>query len=246
MSATEPKPVRDLVVSAETGLDTGERVRITKGLKDTGDRFRALFDLMIADHGFVRTFWPNIAEVAPGVFRSSQPSPRQFERWRRLGIKTVFNLRAERNCGSFLLEEEACARLGLELINLQTRSRDVPSKDLIATADRLFETAAYPILLHCKSGADRAGIMSALYLLLRTDATVEEAQAALGLRYGHVRQAKTGMLDFFLAEFAEAHALTGIGFRDWVDTVYDPADMKARFMERWNGTLGLDLAFWRE
>ena len=33
----------------------------------------------------------------------------------------------------------------------------------------MFETIEYPAVMHCKSGADRAGIMAALYLILKKE-----------------------------------------------------------------------------
>ena len=44
----------------------------------------------------------------------------------REGIRTVVNLRGERLCGSFWLEEQACARHGIALVNFSVRSRRRP------------------------------------------------------------------------------------------------------------------------
>ena len=44
---------------------------------------------------FLRFFYHNQAEVAPGVFRSNQPSPDRLNTWAKSGIKTVINLRGE-------------------------------------------------------------------------------------------------------------------------------------------------------
>ena len=48
-------------------------------------------------------------------------------------------------------------------------------------------------MMHCKSGADRAGLMSALYLLIVEKRPAREAAQQLAWKYGHVRQAKTGL-----------------------------------------------------
>ncbi len=228
------------------GPEKTERVLITKSIDTSRRRLCSWLDMLVIDHGLVRLVHPNWGEVAPGLYRSAQPAPHQLRRAvARHGIKTVLNLRAERNCGAFLLEEEACAALGLELVNLRVRSRDVPSKELIATLDRLFAEMRYPVLMHCKSGADRTGIAGALYLLLREGASVAGARAQLAARYGHIRQAKTGILDFFLETYLREGQ--GRDFRTWVRDVYDPVALKREFLARWKGRwLGLDLAFWRE
>src|SRR5262249_54458680 len=142
------------------------------------------------------------AEVAPGVYRSNQPLPHQLAREARRGTKTVINLRGARVCGSYALEEEACARHGLTLINFPVNSRDVPRRETILPAHDLFQGAEYPILMHCKSGADRAGLMSVLYLVMEKGMPVGDAlKRHLTWRFGHVRQAKTGMLDFFFERY---------------------------------------------
>ena len=85
------------------------------------------------------------------------------------------------------------------------------------------------MLLHCKSGADRAGLMSVLYLLLRRACRWSEAKDELSLRYGHIRQADTGVLDRVFDSYLEYNARQPIAFLDWVDTVYDPDELKRSF-----------------
>ena len=41
------------------------------------------------------------------------------------------------------------------------------------------------MVMHCKSGADRAGLMSALYLILNQDVSVDKAKNQLSLKYLH-------------------------------------------------------------
>lgn len=244
----QPAPRLIEVWEGRGGPERIERVVITKGIETRSRRALAWLDMLVVDHGLVRLVHPNWGEVAPGVFRSAQLTPDQLRRAAdRHGIKTVLNLRAERNCGAFLLEEEACAELGLDLVNLRVRSRDVPSKEIIATLDRLFADIRYPLLMHCKSGADRTGIAGALFLMLKEGRSGEEAASQLSRRWGHIREAKTGILDYFIESYLRDNAAQPIAFRDWVRDVYDPVALKKAFLERWRGRwFGLDLAFWRE
>jgi len=230
------------------GPEKVDRVVITRSLATRWHRLLAWLDMLVVDHGLVRAVHPNWAEVAPGVFRSAQPLPHQLRRAvDRHGIKTVLNLRAERNCGAFVLEEETCAELGVDLVNVRVRSRDVPTKELIWTLERLFAEVERPVLMHCKSGADRTGIAGTLYLLLAEGRPVAEATRQLSKRYGHIRQAKTGVLDYVFERYVRDHAEAPRAFRDWVRDVYDPAAVKRDFLARWHGRwFGLDLAFWRE
>ena len=90
----------------------------------------------------------------------------------------------------------------------------------------------YPILVHCKSGADRAGLMSVIVRHERDGAPIEEAKKQLSLRYGHIRSADTGVLDAVFQRYLEDKAKTGIEFWDWVETVYDPDQISRSFKAR--------------
>ncbi|MEO1089206.1 MAG: sulfur transferase domain-containing protein [Pseudomonadota bacterium] len=245
--AIDPPPPRVVEISAGTGLETGAERTISKSLSTWRGRLWAWFDMLVIDHGLVRMVFFNRGRVGDGVWRAAQPAPHQLRAEARKGVRTILNLRAERDCGAFLLEEETCAELGLTLVNLQVRSRDVPSKEMIWALDRLFQESDRAILMHCKSGSDRTGIVGTLYQVLQDDVPVADAvRSQLHWRWGHVRQHKTGMLDFFFESYLVDTRERPMSFRQWVDEVYDPETVKARFMERFNPILGFDLMFWRE
>ena len=186
-------------------------------------------DLSLVDHGFIRAVYSNTHQVTPKLWRSSQPAPYQFRRFAREGIRTVLNLRGASDTGSYRLEVAACRAHGIKLVDFPVNSRDTPRKDVLIRAPKLFAEIEYPALLHCKSGADRAGLMSALFLLVHEGRPVEEALGQLSLRFGHVRQAKTGILDFFLEQYRDHAAEHPIAFLDWVDQVYDPDRVRQAF-----------------
>ncbi|HRJ69276.1 MAG TPA: tyrosine-protein phosphatase, partial [Beijerinckiaceae bacterium] len=118
---------------------------------------------------------------------------------------------------------------GLALVEFTARSREAPTAETIRAARAMFDTLAYPAVLHCKSGADRAGFMAALYLILRENARVDEALGQLSARYGHWRWSKTGILDAFLERYRDEGESKGIGLIDWATHHYDPARLTAEF-----------------
>ena len=206
--------------------------RAAHRLPDWAQPALAHFDQSIVDHGFIRAIYSNCHQVTPDLWRASQPSPTHVRRFAARGIRTVVNLRGASDTGSYRLEAQACQEHGLTLVDFSLNSRDTPRKEKLHGAQEVFDSIAYPALIHCKSGADRAGLMSALYMLLREGQTVEQAMRQLSLRYGHVRQAKTGILDFFFAQYRDYAAARPIGFLDWVDTIYDPDEVRAKFKSR--------------
>jgi len=163
-----------------------------------------------------------------------------------MGIKTNINLRGDSPKGFYLLEKEACEKHGITMIDFRVYSRDTHTPEKIRAAKELFETIEYPAVMHCKSGADRTGIMGVLYRHFRMGDTIEEAMEQLKFKYLHVKQGKTGMLDFFFKDYLKYAEENDIEFIDWVETVYDPADVKARFMEQWSGNPVTELILRRE
>jgi hypothetical protein len=89
---------------------------------------------------------------------------------------------------------------------------------------------ARPGLIHCKSGADRAGLAAALYVLIEGGSSAQ-ALAQLSWRFGHIKQSNTGILDAFIATYAR-EAEGRVGFLDWVEHMYDETDLRARFRSR--------------
>lgn len=189
----------------------------------------ARIDMLVFDHGLVRFVWRNLHEIAPGVWRGSQPDPGMIRRLAARGLRTILNLRGETEWGSYLLERETCAELGITLVDMKLNSRNLPTVETIFALDAVFEQAERPMLIHCKSGSDRAGFVSALYLLLRTGASAEEAGAQLSWRYLHLRRGGTGVLGYMIEAYGAETARAPISFRDWVTTRYDREALMAGY-----------------
>ena len=201
-------------------------------------RFRTYADYLWNDHAYLRLGFSNAHWISGELVRANQPWPHQLARWKAKGIRTVINLRGDFHRSFYALERDACRRLGLELVNFPMGSREVPSRERVLGAQRLFETIAYPALVHCKSGADRAGIMSLLYMHFRKGKTIREAMDQLHLRYLHVRQGKTGVLDYLFERYLTEGEPAGLSFVEWVKSpMYDPAGLRADFKARMWGSL---------
>ena len=186
---------------------------------------------LLVDHAIFRLGWRNWGVVAPGrLYRSNHPLPWQLRQAaRRLGVKTVINLRGERaGCGSDRLGRVAARDAGLMHFDAPFESRGAPHKDRILRLVSLLEKAEEPILIHCNSGADRTGLIAGIWLLLQ-GRPVEEARAQLSLRHGHIRQSKTGILDAFFDAYAKAAPKP---FLDWLREDYDEAALRAGFASR--------------
>lgn len=189
-------------------------------------------DMLLVDHGIFRLLYLNKHRLSERAWRSAQPAPFQLRRAARRGIRTIVNLRGERVCGSYALERKACRDAGLKLVDFVLRSRAAPSRAELHGARDILASVEYPILIHCKSGADRAGLMSALYRIEVDGWSIDEARRELSLRYGHFRQADTGILDAFFESYLADNARHPMPFWQWVDTVYDADELKRAFRAR--------------
>jgi protein tyrosine/serine phosphatase len=199
-------------------------------------RLVATLDYLWNDHAYLRVFFRNAHWISDELVRTNQPWPYQLKRWKAAGIKTVINLRGGFDGSFFALERHACEKLGLKLVNFTATSRDVPSAENIRGVREMFDTIEYPALMHCKSGADRAGIMSVFYMHFRRGQPIREALKQLSPRYLHTRAGKPGVLDYiFERYFAEAEP-KGISFYDWTQSAaYDPVKIKADYKAPWWG-----------
>lgn len=210
-------------------------------------RRRARRDLIWTDHGFLRAAFSNFHWIEPGkMARANQPSPRQIARYARAGFKTILNLRGPGDTGYYLLEKEACARHGIALVDARMHSREPPSREQVRRAKEIFESIEYPALMHCKSGADRAGVMAVLYKHFAMGEPIAKAVEQLGLKYLHVKQGKTGMIDYFFARYLEAAKQSGKPFMQWVEEDYDQAEVKRAFMGEWWANILVDRILRRE
>ena len=173
------------------------------------------------DHGILRYRWHNFGEIATGVYRSNQPNHERFETYAKMGVRTVLNLRGANNWAFYKFEAESCAALGMTLIDLPMVARSAPSRDVLLKLMTLFETLEHPLLLHCKSGADRTGTAAAVYRLHILKQPVAQAKKELSLRYVHLLFSKTGVQDHVIALYEARLAEGDISFHDWVANEYD-------------------------
>ena len=200
-------------------------------LATASDRRKAWIDALFIDHAVLRLGWTNFAAVEPGVlYRSNHPVPFQLARLKRkVGLRSVINLRGNCNNGAAALSRDAAERLGLDFYEVGFGSREAPYRERVLRLAEIYRTMARPALVHCKSGADRAGLASAIFLLME-GVPVAEARRQLSLRYGHIREASTGVLDAFLDMYEEEGGAKP--FLDWVAEDYRQQDLRERFAAR--------------
>jgi protein tyrosine/serine phosphatase len=198
-------------------------------LSTTKGRAVAWIDSLFVDHAVFRLAWSNLEPVVPGkIYRCNHPTPARLRRLAgRLGLRTLINLRGRTQSGSDALSREAARELGLTFHDIAFESRGAPQPDRIMRLYDIYTSMRTPAIMHCKSGADRAGLAAGLMVLFG-GGTSAEALRHLSWRFGHLKQAKTGVLDAFFLRYQR----DGEGrksFLDWVREDYDAAALQQDF-----------------
>lgn len=198
-------------------------------LSSASGRGRAWIDSLFVDHAILRMTWTNFRTVIPGrVYRCNHPTPwRLAMATRRLRLKTLVNLRGHRKCGSDALSRDAARRLGLKHIDMAFESRNAPHRDRIERFEAIYRSITFPMLMHCKSGADRTGLAAGLVILFE-GGTAREALRQLSWKNGHFNSSRTGVLDAFFLRY-QAEAEGRIPFMQWVRTEYDEDRLRHDF-----------------
>ncbi len=211
---------------------------LTKSTATPAGWLHAQIDSLFVDHAILRFLYPALARLSDRMWRSNQPAPWMIRRFARMGVRTVVNLRGRRDCGSYVLERDACAAAGITLVDFPVNSRAAPKVETLVAAEALFRSIDYPAVMHCKSGADRVGLMSVFFQHVIEGRPMAEAQAQLTWRHLHIRAGKTGVLDHFYDSYVAANAASPVDFMTWVRTGYDPARVQAEFKaKRWGDLL---------
>ena len=207
--------------------DTATVSELASALTDQ-DRKSAERYVYWSDHGMLRTFWTNFAEVAPGVYRSNQPDHGRLAKYKDMGIKAVLNLRGSPKKPHHILEVRSCEMLGLELRSVALHARMAPQTRHLLSLFEAFDTITRPFVMHCKSGADRAGLAAVLYRLDQGE-PIAEARKELSFRYLHIKHSKTGIQDHFLDAYETRLKDGPISIRDWIANEYDAQALTASF-----------------
>lgn len=111
----------------------------------------------------------NFYEVAPGLYRSAQPTAEGFRQAKQMGVHTVINLQTSDS------DTLAAAGTGLTLVSVPSKSQTMGDAEVIA-ALKAIRDAQGPVLVHCRHGADRTGLTIAAYRVAFQDWAPEDAR----------------------------------------------------------------------
>lgn len=117
---------------------------------------------------------PNFHQVNENLYRGAQPRRGGLKKLSELGVKTVINLRgAGEDKSSEQIEAEAA---GLRYFSIPMSNLGRPTDEQVARALAIIDAQEnWPVFVHCRRGADRTGVIIAVYRILRDQWTDEQA-----------------------------------------------------------------------
>jgi protein tyrosine/serine phosphatase len=125
----------------------------------------------------------NFHQVAPGVYRSAQLYEYNFDKfYKKYHFKTILNLIGKREDKKwYQYEIKFCKKHNITHIDFAMNDKKIQSIEKMKKLISIIKNSKKPILIHCRSGADRTGLASALYLYSLGD----KNNSMLSLKYGH-------------------------------------------------------------
>lgn len=112
---------------------------------------------------------PNLHRLTDYLYRSEQPTAEGFRNLEKLGIRTVINLRY------FNSDDDEAAGTALQLRRVKILTWRAGDDHVIEVMRMLRQRQEGPFLIHCQHGADRTGLMSAMYRMLEQNWTAQQA-----------------------------------------------------------------------
>ncbi len=178
----------------------------------------------LKDHGILRAIWRNFYKLDDQVWRQNHPSPARLAQLKTMGAASILSLRGA-NGDVSKFEAAVCAALDIPFRTVSLRALALPAQSQLIALFDAFRDMPKPMVIHCKSGSDRTGLASTMYLHAVHGVPLPEARKQLSLRYIHNPWGKARIVNRLLDAYAAAHAETGIGMEEWVRTQYDPATL---------------------
>lgn len=170
------------------------------------------------------------AVIPHKLYRSSQPTLADIKDWQdKYNIKTILNLRGK---DIYQQEEEAINvanyskthNIFIHSIELKS-SRVLSQKELLNIID-ILEQSPKPLLVHCRNGVDRTGLVSALAKILDNQNVASAMQEFIWTK-GFLPHREAEILKILLKDYQQwldQHRLQSnkTHFIQWANTEYKP------------------------
>ena len=118
----------------------------------------------------------NFNKVSEDLYRGAQPKPEGIRELKRLGVKTIVNLRLLHS------DRDEIKKAGLDIKKgdigyerIKMEAWDADEDEVVRFLKVIADPARRPVFVHCKHGADRTGTMCAVYRVVFQGWSKEDA-----------------------------------------------------------------------
>ncbi len=111
----------------------------------------------------------NFFRVSDQLYRGAQPEDEGFAELQSLGVKTVVNLRTMHS------DRDQCQEAELEYVHITVQAWEGEDEEVADFLKVVLDPENQPVFLHCHHGADRTGVMCAVYRIVVQGWTKEAA-----------------------------------------------------------------------
>jgi protein tyrosine phosphatase (PTP) superfamily phosphohydrolase (DUF442 family) len=142
-------------------------------------------------------------------------------------VKTVLNLRGANKSSWYEAERATTVEAGATQVDIPMSSCIWMSRAQLRTLIETFDSAEYPLLIHCQWGAERTGLAAAFAELLRLGSTIADARKQFSIRYLFLRVNDGKIMAEHLDQYEQWLQAGGLThtpatFRRWVDEGFKP------------------------
>jgi protein tyrosine/serine phosphatase len=114
--------------------------------------------------------FPNLFKVSDDLYRGAQPTEKGMEELKKMGIKTIINLR------SFHSDKDEMKGIpGLVNEHIFMKAWHAEEEDIVKFLKIVTDKSRGPFFVHCQHGSDRTGTMIAAYRIVVCGWTKQEA-----------------------------------------------------------------------
>jgi protein tyrosine/serine phosphatase len=115
----------------------------------------------------------NFAQVSPQLYRGAQPTASGMAELKKMGIRTIVNLRALHS------DRDELSGTGLRYVHIRCNAWHPEQEDVTRFLKVVQNRDNWPVFVHCQQGADRTGMMVAVYRMVEQGWSADDAMAEL-------------------------------------------------------------------
>jgi len=116
----------------------------------------------------------NFHKVNQHIYRGAQPTAEGFQSLAAMGVRTVVDLRTGQSRSDAEAREVKSA--GMRYVSVPLRDLSAPTDEQVARVLAVLDDAsAWPVMVHCRRGADRTGTVIACYRVAHDGWTNQKA-----------------------------------------------------------------------